>query len=150
MKKLNIIVLALLLFVTSSSKAQISVNVNFGTPPVWAPADRVETQYYYLPEVDSYYDVPSQQFIFLNNGVWIRSRVLPARYRNYNLRNGKVIYLTDYRGNSPYTYYKDHKVKYVATHYREPKRTVIVRENHDNGNHREKGRGGEHGKGRKH
>ena len=127
-----------------NTQAQVSVNVNLGTPPVWAPADRVETQYYYLPEIDTYYDVPSERFIYISNGRWIRSTVLPVRYRGYNLNSGRVVYLTDYRGNSPYVYHKKHKVKYVTTVYRQPKKVVYVDRGGNNGNH--KG----HGKGKKH
>jgi hypothetical protein len=95
-----------LLFMTSSN-AQIAVNVNLGTPPTWAPADRVQTQYYYLPEINSYYDVPEKRFIYLKNGGWVKSTTLPANYRNYNLSKGKVIYLTDYKGSAPYIYNKN-------------------------------------------
>lgn len=150
MKTLKLFVFGLL-FITAS-QAQVSVNVNLGTPPVWAPAERVETQYYYLPEIDSYYDVPAERFIYIKNGTWVRSERLPARYSNYNLRGGKVIYLTDYRGNAPYSYHKKHKVKYVTTRYRQ-NNVVIVKSKHDNGNHNGHNKGkrnGKHGKHGKH
>jgi len=112
MKKLLIILISIAFFSTTNTNAQVSVNVNFGTPPVWAPADRVETQYYYLPDIDTYYDVPQRKYIYLSNNVWIRSNSLPSRHRNYNLKGGRVIYITDYRGNSPYVHHKKHKTKY--------------------------------------
>ncbi len=115
MKTLKLFVFGLL-FITST-QAQVSVNVNLGTPPVWAPANAVVTQYYYLPDVDMYYDVPAQRFLYVKNGKWVRAERLPARYSGYNLRNGKVIYLTDYRGNTPYVFHKNHKVKYVGKKY---------------------------------
>ena len=115
MKKIKILFIGLLFITTVALQAQVSVNVNLGTPPVWAPADRVQSQYYYLPEIDTYYDVPSERFIYIRNGKWIRSTVLPSRYRSYNLNSGRVVYLTDYRGNSPYMYHKKHKNKYVTT-----------------------------------
>jgi len=112
MKKIQLILFGLLLFMTSTLQAQATVNVNFGTAPVWAPAERVDVPYYYLPDVDSYYDVPARRFIYLRNGKWLRSTSLPNRYRNYNLRTGNVVFLTDYRGKSPYLFHKTHKVKY--------------------------------------
>jgi len=51
MRRLKLLFLGILLLTIAHSRAQVSVNVNFGTPPVWAPADRVEVQYYYLPEI---------------------------------------------------------------------------------------------------
>ena len=110
MKTLKLFVFGLLFI--SASQAQVSVNVNLGKAPLWAPADRVASQYYYLPEIDSYYDVPAQRFIYPNNGKWIKAKKLPKKYQNYNLRGGKVVYLTDYRGNAPYQFHKKHKEKY--------------------------------------
>lgn len=150
MKALKTVVLGILLFTISNSQAQVSVNINFGTPPVWAPADRVEVQYYYLPDVDAYYDVPTEQFIYINNGVWIRSRALPSRYSNYNLRSGRVVYITDYRGKSPYNYHKKHKVKYHTTYVTENRNVVVVKRkgNNERGHGNEKGHGKGHGKGK--
>ena len=142
MKKVTNLLLGIALMIGIGTQAQISVQVNLGTPPVWAPADRVETQYYYLPEVDAYYDVPSERFIYISNGAWIRSVKLPYRYRNYNLRQGKVIYLTDYRGNSPYQYHKKHKIKYVTIN--RPNREFYDRDEHhdkENGHGKSKGKG---------
>lgn len=131
MKKLKLFVFGLLFIATS--QAQIDVKVNLGTPPVWAPANRVATQYYYLPEVDSYYDVPASRFIYAKNGTWVRSERLPARYSNYNLKRGKVVYLTDYKGKTPYVFNKKHKVKYVTTKYNKPRRIEGAK---DNGKHK--------------
>ena len=79
--------------------------------PVWGST--VTTQeYYYLPDIESYYDIPKSEFIYLNNGSWIRSKNLPKQYRNYNLKKGKVIVIHDYRGDRPYAYFQNHKKKY--------------------------------------
>ena len=141
MRKLKLVLFGLFYIATAAIQAQVNVNINLGTPPVWAPADRVETQYYYLPEIDTYYDVPSERFIYISNGKWIRSTVLPVRYRSYNLNSGRVVYLTDYRGKSPYTYHKKHKVKYVTTVYREPNEVIYVEKNKGKKN---KGKGKKH------
>lgn len=111
MKKLHYLSIVFLLFAITSVKAQVSVDVHYG-PPVWAPAAPVTTKYYYIPEVESYYDVPAQRYIYLNNGVWVREVALPPKYRGYNLRNAHPVYLNGYRGNTPYVYYTKHKVRY--------------------------------------
>ncbi len=117
MKATKLFLLMTLFVVTVSSQAQVSVNVNLGTPPVWAPAAPVEVQYYYLPDLEVYYDVPARRYIYMRNGGWYRSASLPARYRGYDLYHGRTVYLNDYRGNAPYTYYKNHKVKYRGNGY---------------------------------
>jgi hypothetical protein len=144
MKKIQLL-FGLLVFTCLTSQAQISVNVNLGTPPVWAPAERVESQYYYLPDINAYYDVPAERFIYARNGSWIRSASLPYQYRNYNLRGGNVVYLTDYRGNAPYKFYKSHKMKYPKKmKYKEP---YFDNKGGNNGNGNGKSQGNGKGKG---
>lgn len=148
MKKFQLLLCGLLL-ISLSATAQVSVNVNLGTPPVWAPTERVETQYYYLPDIDSYYDVPSARFIYIKNGKWFRSTSLPYRYKNYKLQGGNIVFLTDYRGNAPYSYHKNHKMKYVKKmKFSEPEfKNNGGNERHDDD--REYGKEKKHGKGHK-
>lgn len=117
MKKL-ILLLAMSIGLTSFS--QVSVSVNIGAPPVWAPAAPVNVGFYYLPDIHSYYDVHTTEFIYLNRGHWVRARHLPAPYRGYNLHRGRTVYLTDYHGHAPYKYYSTHRVKYKKhpVHYK--------------------------------
>jgi hypothetical protein len=112
MKSIKVLIAGMLFFITTGVTAQVAVNVNLGTPPVWAPAAPVEVQYYYLPDIEVYYDVPAHRYVYLNNGVWIRSSNLPKRYRGYDLYHSRPVYLRGYKGNQPYVYYKQHKVKY--------------------------------------
>jgi hypothetical protein len=144
MKAIKFLILGLLIS-SFNMQAQVSVNVDLGTPPVWAPADRVAVQYYYLPEIDAYYDVPAERFIYVRNGGWYRSAALPARYRSYNLRGANVVYLTDYRGNTPYVYHKNHKVK-----YRKNAKVYVVKERkYKDNDGKGRGNGKGNGKGRK-
>ncbi|TBX70110.1 hypothetical protein EZL74_05030 [Flavobacterium silvisoli] len=140
MRTTKLVLLVALFAATVSSKAQVSVNVNIGTPPVWAPAAPVEVQYYYLPDIEVYYDVPARCYIYLRKGKWHRSAVLPARYRGYDLYHGHTVYLTDYHGRTPYVYYNEHRVKYVGN-------KGWKSNGHDNGN-RGNGRGHGHGNGK--
>lgn len=110
MKILKFFALGLLLTASIPNFAQVSVNVNIGRP-AWGPVVTTE-EYYFLPDVNAYYDIPHGQFIYLNNGTWIRAKALPSRYRSYNLNSGRVIVINDYHGRSPYVKYKVHKVKY--------------------------------------
>ena len=122
MKVLKLTVLVLVL--AHAVQAQVSVNVNIGTPPPWGPAGYTEVRYYYLPDVEAYYDVQSSMFIYLGNGVWVRNAYLPGRYRNYNLYDGYKVVITDYRGNEPYMYFKNHKMKYARGYRGGPQKTI--------------------------
>jgi hypothetical protein len=62
MKKVKLILLLVLISVGITTKAQVHVNVNLGAPPVWGPTVTTE-EYYYLPDIHSYYDIRQSQFI---------------------------------------------------------------------------------------
>lgn len=112
MKKLFIIsaILSIVALTSNQSSAQVSINVNIGAQPSWVPVGYQSVDYYYLPEVQSYYYVPQRQFVFLSGNRWTRSRYLPARYRGYDLHHGRKIVMY---GNSPYRSYRTHRVRYA-------------------------------------
>ncbi len=116
MKTLKLIAIGIILLVSNTSQAQLSVNLNIGTAPLWGPSVHTHTQYYYLPEIQAYYDIRASQFIYFGRGNWVRSRYLPAQYRNYDLYNGYKVVLNDYHGNRPYKYFKAHKSKYYVNY----------------------------------
>lgn len=164
MKTLKLMTIGMvMLFASSSIQAQVSINVNIGAPPVWAPEVHSQASYYYIPDVQCYYDVRATQFIYLNNGGWIRSSNLPRQYRSYDLNRGYKVVLNDYHGSRPYDNYKSHKVKYYKGYKGRPQQSIGHRDNgnHRNDNHRNysdnhgksKGHGGgngHNGKGHKH
>ena len=143
MKTTKFLMLAILLAMAFNTEAQVAVKVDKKYGPVapkWAPKAPATTRYYYLPDIQTYYDVPSQRYIYQRDGAWVRTTNLPTRYRGYDLYKGQTVYLTDYKGNAPYTYYSKHKVKYVGKKWKA--------NGHDNGNHygQLKGKGKPNGK----
>ena len=112
MRTLKLIAAGIMLFAASTTQAQVSVNLNIGTAPSWGPVGHIETEYYYLPDVEAYYDIRATQFIYFGGGRWVRSRHLPYRYRDYDLNRGYKVVLNDYHGARPYNHFKSHKVKY--------------------------------------
>ena len=151
MKTLKLIIAGIILLASANTmQAQVSVNVNLGSPPAWGPAGYSAVDYYYLPDVQAYYDVRATQFIYFGGGRWIRSRNLPNQYRNYDLYNGYKVVLNDYHGSRPYSHYKEHKVKYYRGYKGRPQRNIGNRNNYNNnrnyGNdNRNKGNNGNHG-----
>lgn len=109
MKKLILLMmLGISAFTYTPSSAQI--NINISSQPLWGPVGYDHVDYYYLPDVESYYSVPKRQFVYLNNGNWVFNNSLPARYNNYNLYNGYKVVVN---GDRPYMNYTTDKVNYV-------------------------------------
>lgn len=113
MNTFKLLLLAITFTLCNSAQAQVSINVNLGSPPAWGPSGYSDVRYYYLPDVEAYYDVQSSMFIYYSGNRWVRRTYLPTRYRNYNLHNGYKVVMRDYHGNSPYYYYKEHKSRYA-------------------------------------
>lgn len=90
--------------------AQLNVNVNIGAQPLWGPVGYDHVDYYYLPDVDSYYSVPQRQFIYLDGNSWAFGPSLPSRYGNYDLYNGYKVVVNSPK---PYLHHNDYKVKYA-------------------------------------
>ncbi|MGQ2982523.1 hypothetical protein [Flavobacterium sp.] len=119
------LILPVIAFITCTlSQAQVSINVNLGNPPAWGPAGYTETRYYYLPDIYTYYDVGTREYIYTRNGTWVRTTALPVAYRNYDLYRGHKVVLTEYRGTTPYVFYKTHKVKYPKGHKHKYQKTI--------------------------
>jgi hypothetical protein len=167
MKTIKLSIIALLLFAVSSTQAQVAVdldvstpnvNVHVGTnsapsrpvpppsrpapPPVWGPVGSDEVEYYYLPDIEVYYDIRQAQYIYFGNGRWIHSRYLPHYCRNYDLQHGYKVVLADYHGRSPYSHFDAHRAKYYKGYKGAPQQSrgqYKVRyedhDRHDNDNH---------------
>ena len=110
MKTLKMILLIMIVSLFSNIlSAQVSVGINIGTQ-----------RYYYLQDIESYYDNQTSMYIYLSGGRWIHARNLPASYGHYDLNNGHRIIIRDYRGNQPYNYYQTHRTSFPKGHYGSP------------------------------
>lgn len=130
------------------AKAQVSVNINIGAQPQWGPRGYDYVDYYYLPDVQSYYHVPTRQFIYLERNQWVQRRSLPVRYRNYNLYNGRKIVInrpTPYLHHQVrYASYNRPNTRYVVKSYRKNREAKSIKAYHNNNHRNGKHKGGRH------
>lgn len=124
MKTLKLFITALVLILAGTLQAQVSVNVRLPAPPPWGPIGYNEVQYYYLPDVEAYYDVPSAMFIYHERGIWVHRSYLPRRYRNYDLYGGYKVVMNGYHGNAPYENFREYQMKYRRGYRGEEQRTI--------------------------
>ena len=132
----SIPVLALSLFLlfagcfTTTSHAQIAVGVNI-TPPYWAPAydDVQHVQYYYLPDIEVYYDVWNNEYVYLEDGNWMFAAQLPPSYAWYDFNNAFVVVL-DRNVHQPWMHYHYYVAHYPRYYYRTTYSTTYNDANH--------------------
>ena len=107
------IILAAIIGVASlssiSTQAQVNVSINIGSQPQWGPTGYDHVDYYYLPDMDVYYNVPAKQYVYLENGRWISRNNLPSRYRGYNLYNSYKVVMNNPK---PYLAHQSHLQQY--------------------------------------
>lgn len=77
--------------ITFSTKAQVNVSINIGNQPAWGPTGYDHVDYYYLPDIDCYYDVPNKVYVYPNGNSWVRSRNLPSKYKNFDFYNSHKV-----------------------------------------------------------
>jgi hypothetical protein len=128
MKKIILILLiAVGWLIYKPATAQVAVNINIGAQPVWGPVGYNYVEYYYMPDIEAYYYVPSRQFIYLTNGRWIFATTLPYRYRSYNIYSGYKVVINEPR---PYLHFGAHKIRY-AKYQGNSGRQVIIKNSND-------------------
>lgn len=98
---------ALLLLATllpTTASAQINININ---PPSWGPPAPPTAQYYYIPDIDGYYDLRTQRYIMFRNGAWVRAASLDG----YDPHSFHPV-VVNYVGATPWVLVREHRVKY--------------------------------------
>lgn len=117
------------------ARAQLNVSINIGSQPQWGPRGYNYVDYYYLPEVQSYYHVPTRKFIYLDRNKWVHRKSLPKMYRNYDLYQGRKIVINQPR---PYLQHQQYQANYGRPNVRNQKfdkydnRGYNKRDKHDN------------------
>ena len=118
-----ILLLFLLSFIfPQENTAQIKVNINIGSQPVWGPTGYDYARFYYLPDLDMYYDINRREYMYNENNRWVYINHLPDRYRNYDLFKGyKVVFKED----RPYTNHAIHLNKYKGYRNNHKQQAII-------------------------
>ena len=115
--------------------AQIRFNVNVGAQPIWGPVGYDHVENYYLPEIESYYNVSSRKYTYMDNGKWVTTYNLPAKNINYDLYRGYKVVINEPK---PYLRFNEDRVKYIS--YRNKHDQELIRDSkeeryYENENH---------------
>ena len=105
-----------------------STEVSYNNP-TWAPLYVQGVRYYYLPDIETYYDLSTGEFVYLNDGQWSYSQTLPDIYSGYDLENCFTVAL-DYNIYQPWMhhqYYVSHYPRYYYRDYYDHSNIAYVR-----------------------
>jgi hypothetical protein len=128
MKKTIIVSLLMSVFVfgTATAQVRVSLRANIGTQPVWGPTGYDHVDYYYMPDIDSYYDVPARQYVYQQHGRWVRGYSLPSRYHDYDVYKGYKVVVND---PYPYRHAETYRTKYAG--YKGRHDQEVIRNSHE-------------------
>jgi hypothetical protein len=125
--KMTKFLLATLVSITfGTAQAQIEVKTTTMALPDWGVAGNDKATYYYIPDIESYYDVRTGNYVYMDNGKWAKTTTLPPAYKDYDLYNGYKVVLTD--DQEPYADYENLRVKYAKGFKGDPQKTYKIKE----------------------
>ena len=113
-------------FSASNANAQISLNINIGQQPAWGPTGYDHVDFYYLPDINVYYDVVRAQYVYPSGNQWIYGQNLPARYRNFDIYNSYKVVVNEAR---PYLHNSVYVTKYAK--YKGQHNQQLIRDSRD-------------------
>ncbi len=65
--------------------------------------------FFYLPAIETYYSAADKKYIYLENGRWVFSAVLPKKYKGYEIDCNYKVALDEQR---PYLNFERHQKMY--------------------------------------
>lgn len=133
LKELRIMVIILLSVSLLSScdlytYSTVGVQTHYENPQ-WAPSYSAGIRYYYLPDIEAYYDLSAREFVYLSNGQWYYSASCPSNYAGFDLNNCFTVALNVniYQPWMHHQYYVSHYPRYYYRDYYDHSNIPYVR-----------------------
>lgn len=111
MKNIKVIFTLILLFAFQINNAQeICNDGNADKTPKTNTI--IVARYSYYPNLEAYYDIANNFYVFKENGEWTTAQEIPSGYRGYSLFNKINVKIYDYDGETPQEMLAIHKIKH--------------------------------------
>lgn len=125
MKKSLLVICMLITFSFANkinAQVRVNLNLNIGNQPCWGPTGYDHVEYYYLPDIECYYNVPRHRFVYMDDGRWIFSASLPPMYRSYDLNRGYKVVINE---PQPYLHFDQDRDRYSRYRNYQERQPVI-------------------------
>ena len=119
------ILLSCLSFNLAKAQLHVSLGINIGSQPDWGPVGYDHADYYYMPDIDAYYDVTNHLYVYNDNNVWVHRAYLPERYHFDKYNTYKVVV----NDRNPWEHQADVRAKYAS--YRGRHDQAVIRDSKD-------------------
>ena len=110
MRYLFVLILGVLFLSTAEAQVRINLGFNLDRQPAWGPTGYDHVEYYYMPDMDVYYNVPQQRYYYNERGRWISRASLPSRYRGADMYNSYKVVVNEPRA---YEHNRAHREQYL-------------------------------------
>lgn len=103
-----------------------NVEANINDQPAWGPTGYDHAEYYYIPDINSYYCVSDHQYIYWAGSDWKRAESLPPSYSHYDpYRSYKVVI----NQSNPFENNNSHRSKYAS--FKGATEQPMIRDSHE-------------------
>ncbi len=110
----------------ADAQVRVRANVNIGSQPEWGPVGYSHADYYYMPDVDAYYDVQHHEYVYNDNNTWVHNRTLPQKYGDYDRYHSYKVVVNQ---QNPWEHHDEIRAKYE--NYKGRHDQVVIRDSHD-------------------
>jgi hypothetical protein len=113
MKKLIFIIIICASFMISEkTTAQFGIRVNISNQPMWGPEGYDYVEYYYMPDIQVYYNVQRHRYVYMEHNHWVSRSYLPQRHRNYDVYNARKVVINEPK---PYLHHHNNHQRYSGS-----------------------------------
>lgn len=103
-----------------------SIGINISDQPIWGPTGYDHADYYYFPDINSYYSVSEHQYIYRDGSDWKHAASLPSGYSGHDPYHSYKVVIN---GDKPYQNNDSHQAKYST--FKGVKDQPVIRDSHD-------------------
>lgn len=96
--------------------AQVNVSINIGSQPTWGPSGYDYARFYYMPEIDVYYNVSNKRYTYFDGRRWVSTRSLPRSYALVDLYRTYKVVINDRDPWHQHNRYKKQYGRYAHNH----------------------------------
>jgi len=96
---------------TAQKTACVWCGNNMELQPAWGPTGYEHVENYYIPAIGAYYNVALQLFTYSQQGNWVTTASLPARYATFNLYSAHKVVINE---DEPYLRNLIHKNQFAS------------------------------------